>query len=78
MARRNPSPQPASEALSFEDSTAAMMAAGNELFEQWMETQATWLSTWFNWQTQWLSEFQRQASELPNWLIWQNGTEQLA
>lgn len=78
MARRNSSLATASDAVSIDDAVAAMMSTGSELFDQWMQTQAQWLSSWLEWQAQCLLEFQRQAGELPAWMIWQNGTEQLA
>lgn len=82
MARRNPTLDAASQP---DDATQALMnaggelvEAGSELFEQWLQAQMALASSWLEWQAQWLQAYQQQGFQLPPWLIWHNGTEQLA
>lgn len=78
MAHRIPPGVEVADAASMNDALAAMIAAGGDLYEQLLHLQVSWWSAWMGWQADWGSELQRQLGTLPAWMIWFNGTEQLA
>jgi hypothetical protein len=50
--------------------------------ERWLESLVTvqwqWWSQCGAWQSQWLQQFGLPVAEFPTWLVWHNGSEQLA
>ncbi|MGA0610771.1 hypothetical protein [Caldimonas sp. KR1-144] len=78
MTRRNPADAAASDVVQAIDDVSAAIADAGDLYGQWLEVQSAWWSSCVNWQAQWVRELQRLASELPPWMIWFNGPEQLA
>jgi hypothetical protein len=76
MARTAPTPSPLDNIAL--DAMAAYAEAGGQLFQQWLALQESWLAGWCSLQCEWARDFEARAAALPSWMVWHNGTEQLA
>jgi hypothetical protein len=56
---------------------APFAGEGLRLFEQCLERQLAWFAQTCAWQRAWL-EVLAPGAAWPSWMVWQNGTEQLA
>jgi hypothetical protein len=50
----------------------------NQLLDQFMALQTASLAAWWALQGDWMRSLGGMAGELPAWMVWHNGTEQLA
>lgn len=76
MARTAPVP-PAPDAAAA-DMFTAYAEAGGEFLRQWLALQEQWFAGWCALQCEWARDFEARTAELPSWMVWHNGTEQLA
>jgi hypothetical protein len=61
-----------------QENSADLVRANMRFVGKFIEIQASWLSAWWSLQDRWMSETLRRPGELPAWMVWHNGTEQLA
>jgi hypothetical protein len=60
------------------DPLAEWLRMENQLLDQFMALQTASLAAWWALQGDWMRSLEGMAGELPAWMVWHNGTEQLA
>lgn len=81
MTLRNSPSMTAQEMQAIEavqDAIASAMTGATELYGQWLEMQASLWASWLNGQAAYVRELRGEAGDLPPWMVWFNGPEQLA
>jgi hypothetical protein len=65
-----PAPAPLQDALE-------LMQLQQALFTQFASLQGAWVSSWWLMQSRLMGAWEWPPAQIPPWLVWQNGTEQL-
>jgi hypothetical protein len=78
MTRKTSEPSPDVAGGPAGDPLAEWLRMENQLLDQFVAFQTASLASWWALQGEWMRAFGGMAGELPAWMVWHNGTEQLA